>query len=295
MDNKQFFHTFFYSGRSADKHGNLSYAYPVFFSYSTAIGEIAETTDGGRVLITSDNSLSVTTARHLNLLCNASPLQVVTLPAVRGQREFNAPAILEYFKDRADLSHYKITQKAERERLLRDKAMLKTCLTIKNFKPYFKDFKKLLKIFEKMAAVAIDPEKVKAEKARAAEKAKKARAALERRLRAFAKKSLLEQVTLAYSLPYGESKEMRQYLNPNGDLSFVRMAENGGIRTSKGLTFSATEARGFAVAYKAGKFVNGYKVGIYTVVQNTADFVKIGCHKIPRANLDQIADKILNG
>lgn len=295
MNNKEFFHSFFYSGKNADNHGNLSYAYPCFFSYSTTIGEIVETIDGGRVLLTSESSFSMTTAIHLSHLRDASPLPVVTLPAIRGQREFNAPAVLEHFKARADLSGYKITQKAERERLLTNFEMVKTCLTIVKFKPLFKDFKKLLKVYEKMAAVAIDPEKIKAEKARAAEKAKKARAALERRLRAFAKKPILEQITIAYSLPYDESKEMRQFLNPNHDLSFVWLTENGGIRTSKGLSFSVAEARGFARAYKAGKFVNGYKVGIYTVVQNTADFVKIGCHKIPRANLDQIAEKILNG
>lgn len=295
MDNKEFFHSFFYSGKTYDKHGNLSYDYPVFLSYSTAIGEIAATIDGERVLIVSDNSFSVTTAKHIGALSAASPLPVVTLPAFRDKKGFNGADICDYLRERASLKSYKITQKSERERLLKNFEMVKTCLTIAKFKPYFREFKKILKNFEKMAAVAIDPEKIKAEKAKAAEKAKKAREALERRLRAFGKKSLLEQVTLAYSLPYSESKEMRQYLNPNGDLAFVWITGIGGIKTSKGLSFTADDARGFAVAYKAGKFVNGYKVGIYTVVQNTAEFVKIGCHKIPRANLDQVADKILNG
>lgn len=55
MNNKEFFHTFFYSGAAADKHGNLSYAYPCFFSYTTAIGEIA----GEKCKISAQNAATL--------------------------------------------------------------------------------------------------------------------------------------------------------------------------------------------------------------------------------------------
>jgi hypothetical protein len=61
------------------------------------------------------------------------------------------------------------------------------------------------------------------------------------------------------------------------------------IETSERATVSAREARILYERIKAGKDIKGFKVGYYTVISINGD-LKIGCHAIPRSEVDRLAN-----
>lgn len=64
------------------------------------------------------------------------------------------------------------------------------------------------------------------------------------------------------------------------------------IRTTKSIRFPIDGAKVHLRMWKHGKIRQGMKIGVYTVLSVTAEFVKIGCHKIPTQNLEELC-KIL--
>lgn len=64
------------------------------------------------------------------------------------------------------------------------------------------------------------------------------------------------------------------------------------IRTTKSIRFPIDAAKVYLRMWKHGKIHHGMKIGIYTVLSVTEDFVTVGCHKIPAQNLDELC-KIL--
>jgi hypothetical protein len=140
-----------------------------------------------------------------------------------------------------------------------------------------------------------DSEGVKKIKIKQAELEKKAAEAAKRAFNRLTKnKTIKELAKLAYSYDTEIDSEQRakikNALNPNNDLSFVWQDENGDFKTSQHVTIKADEGRVALKLWKAGKLKHGMQIGYYTVLQITKDFVKIGCHKIPVANLLELED-----
>lgn len=76
-------HDFFYSGFNQEympRRFNVGYSDNKFYSYSTVIGAVVNDKKGGPVLLISSNSMSNTTAKHLNDLWSASPYEKIFIP-----------------------------------------------------------------------------------------------------------------------------------------------------------------------------------------------------------------------
>lgn len=65
------------------------------------------------------------------------------------------------------------------------------------------------------------------------------------------------------------------------------------IRTTKGIRFPIDSAKLHLRMWKHGKIRHGMQIGMYTVLYVTNEFVKVGCHKIPTQNLNELC-KILD-
>jgi hypothetical protein len=155
-----------------------------------------------------------------------------------------------------------------------------------NFKTGVKMPKKYIDLFE----ILNDSEQVKKIKAKQAELERKATEQARRKLNKLLKDcNIAELARRAYSYESGLDSDtkasIKNALNPKGDLSFVWRDNAGDFKTSQNITLSKTEGEIALKLWQAGKLKHGAKVGYYTVMEVTADFVKIGCHKIPTENL----------
>ena len=129
-----------------------------------------------------------------------------------------------------------------------------------------------------------------------AREAKKAREQARQQKEALAKllqgKTLSEIAFNAYSysstLTTDEKSKIRQIINPGQDLSFVWL-EGDQYETSQGIKIDKREGDLLLKLYKHNKLTHGYRISIYTVLSVGDDFVKIGCHKIPARNLQELA------
>lgn len=64
------------------------------------------------------------------------------------------------------------------------------------------------------------------------------------------------------------------------------------IRTTKDIRFPIDGAKVHLRMWKHGKIRHGMPIGVYTALSVTDEFVKVGCHKIPTQNLEELC-KIL--
>ena len=88
METSALYHAFFYQNegypnRAESRSANVSYAGNHFYSYGTEIGMIWNKT-GEPVLFLSHNSMTNTTAKHINALRTACPFRVLCIPFERG-------------------------------------------------------------------------------------------------------------------------------------------------------------------------------------------------------------------
>jgi len=66
-------------------------------------------------------------------------------------------------------------------------------------------------------------------------------------------------------------------------------AKDGRVETSQGADVDYKEAKVLYLALKNGKDVLGKEIGRYTVVENTAEHIKIGCHIINKVIVNEFA------
>ena len=59
--------------------------------------------------------------------------------------------------------------------------------------------------------------------------------------------------------------------------------------TSQGIKIDKREGDLLLKLYRNNRLQHGYKISIYTVLSVCDSFVKIGCHKIPARNLQELA------
>lgn len=281
--NRDATHAFFYSEADAVRFASgmtVRFDSNFFYSYATVIAARAEGKDGRPVYLISRNGMSQTTARHLCYLRSACPCDYISVPFHYGDSfykpGFNMLNLLaDRFKEKLQRAAGARLTRAENRRALID------C---------YKDAKKFservftldfLSDFSDTYAAAAEIEESNKEKRAAlikaaAEKAKAARAALIK-----ASHGYMGAVMRAY---VGGDDKARRILNPSEELSFV-WRDGDNYRTSKHITMPRRAGDIALHLWREGKLKHGYKVGIYTVLSVTRDFVQIGCHKIPTENL----------
>ena len=280
--NRDAAHAFFYPESDAVRFAkglNMTFDGPLFYSYSTVIAARAEGKDGRPVYLISGNSMSRTTAKHLCYLRSACPCDYIRVPFHCGDSfykpDFN---MLNCLADRFK----KMLQRAADARLTRAenrRALIDCYEDAKKFseRVFTLDF---LDDFSDTYTAAAEIEESGKEKRTelikaAAEKVKAARDTL---IKAH---GYMGAVMRAYT--EGDAKA-RRVLNPSNELSFV-WRDGDNYRTSKHITMPRRVGDIALHLWREGKLKHGYKIGVYTVLSVTRDFVRIGCHKIPTENL----------
>ena len=185
-------------------------------------------------------------------------------------------------------SESKLTQKPNRESFTETYQMLESTLELKMFKEYDKDIKKVLKQYETLYADINNPEKLKKIKEIQLERAKKEKAKLARKLKEHINRYDVAQLArIAYEglgLDAETRRSIRQYLNPNNDLSFIWFS-NDKVCTSQHISVDRKEATALLHLWEKGKLKHGMTISYYTVLEVRNDYIKVGCHKIPVSNL----------
>lgn len=281
-------HEFFYAEGACKNYSykSVGYEYDRFYSYYTVIGELETNKHGEKVLLLSYYNMSNSTAKHINYLWSANPYKMIRVPFEYGEHYHKTPAELakRCLEKLEVYAKEKLSRKENRESFFDFYNMLN------DLNDNFKTGVKMPKKFKTLYEVLNDSEGVKKIKIKQAEIQRKAAEAAKRAFNRLTKnKTIKELAKLAYSYDSEINSEQRakikNALNPNNDLSFVWQDENGDFKTSQHITIKADEGRVALKLWKSGKLKHGMQIGYYTVLQITKDFVKIGCHKIPVANL----------
>lgn len=293
MRNVDVAHNFFYYEGDTFSRSSMSVSYRnnVFYSYSTAIGQITEDRQGRKVCIISNDGFSSTTRKHISELRWTSKYTKYYLPQHIGNREFYPRDIVKKLSE--NLKYYsesKLTQKPNREHFTETYLMLQSTLELKMFKEYDKDIKKVLKQYKTLYEDINNPEKLKKIKEIQLERAKKEKAKLARKLKEHINKYDVAQLAriayegLGLGLDAEIRRSIRQYLNPNNDLSFVWFSDDK-VCTSQHISVDRKEATALLHLWERGRLKHGMTISYYTVLEVRNDYIKVGCHKIPVSNL----------
>lgn len=307
-NNRDVAHAFFYQeGKSHRKnYRNCGFEDDTFFSYGTAIGRKYKTDDGDDILLYSNESMSISTGRHLNYLRSACPFGMnISVPLQYGRSYIRLDDIVDdLIENMYFYSDQKLTQKANREgfsyayRTLKilvenfskhsEFTRLRTLDDIKSKLAKFKDLYEDLNNEAKLAELKKRQSKIDRENAQ------KLKEELKELLKDF---GYLELLHWAYD--YGSNcnpdlrKRLRKYFNPKEELSFIWVDQYKPDRsrciTSQYVRMDTDEVIIALRLWLAGKLKRGMKIGYYTVIDIQPSFVKVGCHKIPVENLKELA------
>ena len=285
-------HEFFYNESGEDnypRYMNCGYERNRFFSYATVIAMIVENKEGRKVTLISDNTMSQTTSRHIHLVHSCSPYKNYWVPFRFEER----PAELE---DVADLFQQALESQSKFNFCLQDNR-LAFCDTFVEALKFSEDIFELdfLDNYKGLYSQLNDSEAVKKLKSEA-RKAKRdhVKALRERLKNILNNNSYLGLIKIAFSehcynaYDYTIRSQLAEVLNPKGDLSFVWRDSNGFYKTSKHVTMTKATGDIALRLWANGQLKHGQKVGMYTVLAVTKDFVKIGCHTIPTKNLEEL-------
>lgn len=300
-------HAFYYKC-DTEKHytASASFEDKKFYSYYTCIGYIYNG-HGRRVLLVSSDTMSATTGKHRSALIHACPFEVLEVPFRYGEHAPHAEKeilkhIAENFASRikADMeAKHTYTRAADRqytEELQKNAAAFVELTKVK--------IKGLAK-YTKYAAEHLNADNIKQAAKKARERAAKKAAQVKKRVEQFkkriAKTPLLDSINkYCFNFPWDASQEEKrqkdlfiksfEVQNP----SFVTVdAAQGIVKTTQNITFKICDILPALKLWKHGKNIIGLKLGIYTILENNAQRVKIGCHNIPTENIEALANVLL--
>ena len=293
MTNRDLAHSFFYdlNGYKKPSRSSVWYQNGIFYSYSTAICRIFTRNDGQNVALFSENSFSLTTTNHLSFLKGACPFDRYSAFMDRGDDASEKELFETNKRYLEQYSVAKLTQKANREMFAAAFYALENFLEFTEFKPFYKNIKKVLKKYKTAIEQieAIEKKRAEKEKKRQEQAEKKRQETLEK----FKDLSYMEKIKTVFCsvFDYETRNELKNALNPCRDLSFV-WVDGDKIRTSQQVTVDLKDAAILLKAWKLGKLKHGQTIDRYTVLSINPEFVKIGCHKIPAENLSELCREL---
>jgi hypothetical protein len=103
-------------------------------------------------------------------------------------------------------------------------------------------------------------------------------------------KNLLEIINSAYNynsnLNWGDKQLLQEFLKSKYEkFSFVWI-EDDKLKTSQYVIVKVEDCKTLIRLYKHGKIKHGMQLNQYTILEVKNDYIKIGCHKILRENID---------
>ena len=317
---REIFHRFFYAveSESGRAKSNTSFDGWEFKSYRTTIGVKTPGKDGRPVLLIADRSFSRTTGEHISALRAACPYpsnHIIRVPFTWGdvwyKHEYCIDDLLHRFIDL--LSDWKIDK-------------LKYAESRRNFLRVYGDFssflelvapkrpaKAILQKIEELAAIANETEDRKKRNELISgltakrEAAAKRKAAAEKRkhaefLKQFSDVPYLDLIRIAYwdrfrpEVSHETRATLRGMFNPDNSLSYVVPELSGeDVITTQDVRMDGRTVRAMLKAWKAGRVKVGQHIGPYTLLEMTAAYVRVGCHKIPMQNIRELYSALIEG
>lgn len=289
MANTEAAHAFFYSdGGFYNRRTPEAFCDGKFFSYSTCIAKKAKTKDGNNILLLSKNKFSSTTSKHIAALKYACYWQIIELPQNYDRIDFVNDEVLKSLYDGLKYAaEQKLTLKQNREEFNYNYETLQSLTNIVGFTVDRKLLRKYKSTYERIN----NPEELAKLKAREKAAEKRQHQKLQKQLKKWVNTyNIMQLAQLAYDgKNFEEKAALKKYINPQNDLSFVWF-DGDVVRTSQGITMNRAEVEKLLQLWQIGKIKTGMKVGIYTIIEIAADFVRIGCHKIPMQNINVLVE-----
>lgn len=306
-------HAFFYTEYDGNtRHaGTISFCNGVYNSYYTTIGYIARPVKGAPVLLISDSNFSNTTAKHRGALVMACPYAVLKVPfeyggklstantdAAQAQNLEKVAARFDYLMRLEMEQRPTYTRKPDRERA---QALLK----------HAEDFSNVLSVkiptlakYRAFVKKALNTENIKQAAKKAREQAAKKAQIHARKIAAFKKRlektPVLDSIKkylfdFQYSNATPQEREEKDLFIDSfcvDSPSFV-IIEGDEIKTSQYIREKIADVLPLLRMWKHKHNIIGLKLGAWTVLANNDKYVKIGCHNIPVANVQALADTLL--
>lgn len=297
--NDELVHIWRHAGQQTARNSNESMSFngDSFYSYSTII---AKRING--VIIMSQRDYSVTTAKHKSLIAKAagykylmchnvnySPAQnwEVTsgeiIALVNKQKRARtvdyiaqAERVLNNFKEYAEVVGYKCPADTVDDVIQLDATAVARALKAK------KSAERKAKKEAKQFAAGIKWDEV--------DRAYNvARAAFHTRHARPYRRIMNALRDFNYNLQKYRIKAPKQYFT-----DFLRPV-TGGVITSQGVNISMRDAAILDAAIKAGADIVGQKIGHYTIDAFNLEYLKAGCHTIPREEINYISKTLFGG
>jgi hypothetical protein len=321
MNSQELAHRFFYNPEARGNYANCNVHFSEsywdkdtiynYYSYSTRIAAIAKNKHGDNVLLISCYTYSKTTAKHLNELRYACPYEqdrIIDVPhceTCSGDKYGFVSAMERVAKmDNSMLNRREFRETFKRIIRMIDKyvehfgwkSLPHQCELIRKRKS---TADKLEYIRQKELAIA--NRIVHSDEERAKNREKRA-AALQRKIERI-KENGLEQLRLAFA--YNTPKYIREALKSfKNDLqtardeqgrrySYVWVDDATYCKTSQGIHMSIETVKRLLKLWGEKHSLLGMHAGCYTIVENTDDHIKIGCHIIPMWNVQALYNELM--
>lgn len=293
ITNRQVCHKYFYQKENGSifnkSYSNVSYEENIFRSYDTAIGLLTKDKTGKDVLLVSIENLSNTTVKHIHYLVDACPHDVIEVPVNFGEYYLTIESIIREFKNSLEFwSSQKMIKKENRFKFSRYYEEARKFSDRINTLDFLDKYKSLYEVIN-------NPDSLKNLRIKIAEREKVILKENKRRLENYLKnKNYLQLIKDTFGrgeLPQKERENIRKVLNPFNQLAFVWIDENN-FKTSKGITLPVVRGKVFLKLWKENKLKVGQYISHYKILEITKAFVRVGCHKIPTQNLEELCKEL---
>lgn len=309
MTSQELAHRFFYNPEANGKYAGCNASFKsnrTYYSYSTQIAAIVLNRAREECLLISDSKYSRTTAKQLNELLRACPYDsehIIFVPDC----ENNLYGFGYSMKWLTEYTLKELNRKENRERFVRTLEMYDKY--VENFGD--KDLPKECKLIRKRKSIADKLEYIRTKdellidrlivnreelQARIAKKEREIKAAMKK-----LSTSKLEHVRIAFERHNDQrireiATQYRRMLQDAKDskgrnYSYV-WADEVEIHTSQGITMGIHMVKRLLGMWKAQQNIVGEKAGGYTIVENTNESVKVGCHVIPTWNIVELCKQL---
>lgn len=307
-------HAFYYQGvNNGESHSysgcSLSYRGDTAYSYSTAVAKVIPTrkydkpsTDdiGSGLTLVPCYTISSTTAKHVSLLREASPFDLVYVPVPRGGRSITPESIRDRLLEWLESTSKGLNTKANRQQF-HDLLEARKTLVERAHAEWAEAMKdKAFDDYLRMDVSAIAKEIQARNRTEAAKQAKRTKETYRRYLDGKTGADYLAVVRAVFDygdcgkysgMSDGERSLLKRKLGDTG-AAFVWL-DSEGVRTSRNVTVPLDAARVAMKAWQSGRDMRAFKVGPYAIVKYEGGVVQIGCHQIPKANMLALFEAVM--
>lgn len=293
-------HAFYHNNNGWECRSNsCSFLENKFYSYYTCIGLIYTDKNGKKHLFYSKYNMSNTTSKHIGVMLNACPYDSKSeAPFFYREHYVNIESLANNFNKeiQEEMTRALIySRKPDRERAE------KLLTSAENFVAITETNIPLLDKYKTYISLKLNTEEIKKAKKEERQKAKIKREQKAREIAEFFERNKdIPLLDLIAKYVFSSLSLLKDFVDRDlliesfgiDHPSFV-IIDGDNVKTSQHITMPKENIIPLLRAWKHGHSILGQRAGSYTVVVNNSKMVKVGCHKIPYANVKALADALL--